>query len=84
MQFTQELGITSMLHFFRSKNMLYSAEDVNAVITFCEICSKIKPGSVWFYGISTIGGYLMPIPLYPYILNIYDLVWSGFMAYQLL
>ena len=32
---------------------------------------------VWFYGISTIVGYLMPNPLYTYILNIYDLrlVW---------
>ena len=25
---------------------------------------------VWFYGISTIVGYLMPNPLYTYILNI--------------
>ena len=24
----------------------------------------------------------MPNPLYTYILNIYDLVWLGFMAYQ--
>ena len=28
---------------------------------------------VWFYGISTSEGYLMPNPLYAYILNIYDL-----------
>ena len=27
-------------------------------------------------------GYLMRNPLYTYILNIYDLVWLGFMAYQ--
>ena len=35
---------------------------------------------IWlgFYGISTIVGYLMPNPLYRYILNIYDLVWLGF------
>ena len=39
-------------------------------------------GLVVFYGISTIVGYLVPIPLYTYILNIYDLVWLGFMAYQ--
>ena len=39
-------------------------------------------GSVGFYGISTIVGYLMPNPLYTYILNILDLVWLGFMAYQ--
>ena len=39
-------------------------------------------GLVGFYGISTIVGYLTPNPLYTYILNIYDLVWLGFMAYQ--
>ena len=38
---------------------------------------------VWFYGISTFVGYLMPNPLYTYTLNIYDLVGSGVMAYQL-
>ena len=37
---------------------------------------------VGFYGISTIEGYLMPNPLYTYIININDLVWLGFMAYQ--
>ena len=39
-------------------------------------------GLVGFYGIWTIVGYLMPNPLYTYKLNIYDLVCSGFMAYQ--
>ena len=39
-------------------------------------------GWVGFYGISTIVGYLMPNPLYTYILDIYDLVWLAFMAYQ--
>ena len=29
---------------------------------------------VGFYGISTFVGYLMPNPLYTYILNIYDLI----------
>ena len=38
-------------------------------------------GLVGFYGISTLVGYLMPNPLI-YTLNVYDLVWSGFMAYQ--
>ena len=37
---------------------------------------------VWFYSISTIIGYLMPNPLYTYILDLYNLVWLGFMAYQ--
>ena len=35
-----------------------------------------------FYGISNIVGYLMANPLYTYILNIYNLVWLGFMPYQ--
>ena len=35
-----------------------------------------------FYGISIIVSYLMPNPLYTYILNIEDLVWFGFMTYQ--
>ena len=43
---------------------------------------KIFVGLVWFYGISTIVGYLMPNPFYTYILNMYDLVWFAFMAYQ--
>ena len=37
---------------------------------------------VGFYSISTIVGYLMPNPLYTYILDIYDLLWLGFTAYQ--
>ena len=37
---------------------------------------------VRFYGKSTIVGYLMPNPLYTYILNINNLVWLGFMANQ--
>ena len=39
-------------------------------------------GLVGFYGVSTIVGYIMPNPLDIYILNIYDLVMLGFMAYQ--
>ena len=35
-------------------------------------------GWVWFHGISTIVDYLMPNPLYTYILNIYDLGLVGF------
>ena len=31
----------------------------------------------WFYGISTIVGYLLPNPLYTFISNICDLVWLG-------
>ena len=31
---------------------------------------------------STVVGYLMPNSIYAYISNIYDLDWSGFMAYQ--
>ena len=39
-------------------------------------------GLVGFYDISTIVGYLMPNPLHTYVLNIYNLAWMGFMAYQ--
>ena len=45
--------------------------------TFKETCGLFK-----FYGISNISGYLMANPFYTYILNIYDLVWLDFMAYQ--
>ena len=37
---------------------------------------------VGFNGITTIVGYLIPNPLYTYILNICDLVLFGFMQYQ--
>ena len=30
-------------------------------------------GLAWFYGISIIVGYLMPSPVYSYILDVYDL-----------
>ena len=33
---------------------------------------------IWYI----IKGYAMPNSLYTYILNIYDLIWLGFMAYQ--
>ena len=39
-------------------------------------------GLVGFYGISTIVDYFIPNHLHTYILNIYDLVWLGFMVYQ--
>ena len=34
------------------------------------------------FGITTILGYLMPKTFYTHILNIYDFLWLGFMAYQ--
>ena len=34
------------------------------------VCTE-QYGLVWFYGISTIEGYLMPNPVYTYILNIF-------------
>ena len=40
-------------------------------------------GLVGFYGISTIVGYLMPNPFYTYILNIYDLVWFGWVLWHI-
>ena len=40
-------------------------------------------GWVGFYGIPTIVGYLMPNPPYTYILNIYDLVWLGWVLWHI-
>ena len=40
-------------------------------------------GMLWFYGISIIVGYLMPNSLYTYILNIYDLVWFGWVLWHI-
>ena len=42
----------------------------------------IKFSLAGFYGISTIVGYSMLNPLYTHILDIYDLVYLGFMTYQ--
>ena len=42
----------------------------------------IRFGLVWFYGISTIVGYLMPNPLYTYIFNnIYDFFLFGLVCW---
>ena len=32
-------------------------------------------GFIWFYGISTLVGHLLPNPLYTYTLNVYDMFW---------
>ena len=47
-----------------------------SIFNIVDMQQKIR--LVWFYGISTIVGYLMPNPIYTYIY----LVWFGFMAYQ--
>ena len=54
----------------------------NAKSSSCIYIKYIWFGIVPFYGMSMIVGYLMLSPLYAYILNIYDLVGLGFMAYQ--
>ena len=46
--------------------------------------SKTSGDLIEFYGLSTSVGYLIPDLLYTYILNTYDLIRLGFMAYQLL
>ena len=38
---------------------------------------------VKLHGISNAFGNLIPNPIYTYIFNIYDLVWLGFMEYQI-
>ena len=54
----------------------------NAKFPFYIYIKYIWFGLVGFYGIWTIVGYLTPNPLYTYILNIYDFVLLGFMAYE--
>ena len=54
----------------------------NAKYSFYIYIKYIGFSLVGFYGISTIVGYLMLNSLYTYILNLYDLVWLGFIAYQ--
>ena len=59
---------------FNTKSSLYKHIKY---IWFCLVCF----GLVWFYGISTIIGYIIPNPFYTYILDIwFGLIW--FMAYQ--
>ena len=55
---------------------------LNSIIQTIDETLRGTTTLVWFYGISTIVGYLMPNSLYTYILDIYDLVWFGFMVYQ--
>ena len=57
---------------------------VGYLMTLYMYIKYIGFGWVGFYGTSTIVSYLMLNPLYIYILNIYDSVWLGFIAYQLL
>ena len=47
---------------------------LNAKSTLYIFIKYIRFGLFVFHGIATIVGYLMPNPLYTYILNIYDLV----------
>ena len=42
-----------------------------------------RDGLVGFYGISNIVNYLLLNPLYTYILNIYDLVWLGWVIWHI-
>ena len=64
------LGFINHRRLFNAKSSLYT------------YIKYIRFGLVWFYGISVVVGYLMPKSLYTYILDIWDLVWLGFMAYQ--
>ena len=59
-----------------------SAQNPESLNNFYIHSIQIWAVLVGFYGISTSVGYLMPNPLYTYILNVYDLVWLGSMVYQ--
>ena len=62
---------------------------INPCLLFNAIsCLYIYIKSIWFglvgfYGISTNAAYLMPNPVYTYILNIYDLVWFDLVWFDL-
>ena len=45
----------------------------NPIIIIIIISSSSSSSLVWFYDISFIVGYLMPNPVYTYMLGIYDL-----------
>ena len=36
-------GVTRLLHFVRTKNLPFSAEDVRKVCSSCQVCAKLKP-----------------------------------------
>ena len=36
-------GITRMMHFIRSKNLVYSLEDVKKMTSQCSVCAEVKP-----------------------------------------
>ena len=63
-------------------NILYSNKA--AILARGNILITYARWLLLFNGISTFVGYFMPNHLYTYILNVYDLVWLSFMAYQLL
>ena len=60
---------------------MYTGDDFNYSEIICVMMNYI---SYWVYSILNIVGYLMPNHLHTYISNMYDLVWFGFMEYQLL
>ena len=53
----------------------------NPLYIYVYIYDLVWFGLVWFYGISTIVGCLIPNPFHVFILNIYNLVCLDFMAY---
>ena len=55
----------------------------NARFFLCVYIKYIWFDMVWFYGISTIVGHLMPDTFYAYILNIYDLIWFGLVLWHI-
>ena len=43
-------GITSMVHWVRSKNLPYSVDDVKGMTAACPTCAEIKPRYIQFQG----------------------------------
>ena len=78
MQSVKQGGIKYHLELFYILLMFYNQYLIQSLAWF----GLVWLGLVWFdFVLSTILGYLMSTP-YTYILDIWDLVWFGFMAYQ--
>ena len=52
-------------------------------VLFSKFFLGLRLSLVGFNSISTVVGYLMPNPLYTYILDIYDLIWFGLVLWHI-
>ena len=60
--------LNRLIVFFCEFTTIYKKINLLIIVYFC--LSLVRFG--WFYGTSSIVGYLIPNPVYQYVLNIYD------------